>query len=100
MKRAIRFAFAIAFLTTIVATLAHAQDFKKQVIYQIVTDRFCNGDTSNDNPRKAPAFSILPRQTGISTGAGTSPAFKPSSPISTAWASPLSGSPRRWITST
>ena len=50
MKRAIRFAFAIAFLTTIVATLAHAQDFKKQVIYQIVTDRFCNGDTSNDNP--------------------------------------------------
>src|SRR6267378_768487 len=27
-----------------------AQDFKKQVIYQIVTDRFFNGDTSNDNP--------------------------------------------------
>jgi len=26
------------------------QDFKKQVIYQIVTDRFFNGDTSNDNP--------------------------------------------------
>src|SRR5208283_5414822 len=29
---------------------AFAQDFKKQVIYQIVTDRFFNGDTSNDNP--------------------------------------------------
>lgn len=28
---------------------AWAQDFKKQVIYQIVTDRFYNGDTSNDN---------------------------------------------------
>src|SRR5712691_1811455 len=27
-----------------------AQDFKKQVIYQIVTDRFFNGDTANDNP--------------------------------------------------
>jgi glycosidase len=50
MKRAIRFAFASALLTLFVATLAHAQDFKKQVIYQIVTDRFCNGDTSNDNP--------------------------------------------------
>src|SRR5215472_5110992 len=32
------------------AALAGAQDFKKQVIYQIVTDRFFNGDTSNDNP--------------------------------------------------
>jgi glycosidase len=50
MKRAIRFAFASALLTLFVATLAHAQDFKKQVIYQIVTDRFYNGDTSNDNP--------------------------------------------------
>jgi glycosidase len=29
---------------------AHAQDFKKQVIYQIVTDRFYDGDTTNDNP--------------------------------------------------
>ena len=32
------------------AAAAEAQDFKKQVIYQIVTDRFFNGDTSNDNP--------------------------------------------------
>jgi glycosidase len=30
-----------------------AQDFKKQVIYQIVTDRFFNGDTSNDNPSQS-----------------------------------------------
>ncbi|MHB8733812.1 MAG: alpha-amylase family glycosyl hydrolase [Terriglobales bacterium] len=29
---------------------AYGQDFKKQVIYQIVTDRFLNGDTTNDNP--------------------------------------------------
>ena len=38
------------FLIAIPLTLAQAQDFKKQVIYQIVTDRFNNGDTSNDNP--------------------------------------------------
>jgi len=30
-----------------------AQDFKKQVIYQIVTDRFFNGDTTNDNPSQS-----------------------------------------------
>jgi len=30
-----------------------AQDFKKQVIYQIVTDRFYNGDTTNDNPSQS-----------------------------------------------
>src|SRR5258708_15249275 len=30
-----------------------AQDFKKQVIYQIVTDRFYNGSTSNDNPSQS-----------------------------------------------
>ncbi len=40
-----------AFLVLALATaLCSAQDFKKQVIYQIVTDRFFNGDTSNDNP--------------------------------------------------
>src|SRR5260370_13952955 len=32
---------------------ASAQDFKKQVIYQIVTDRFFNGDTTNDNPSQS-----------------------------------------------
>lgn len=32
---------------------ARAQDFKKQVIYQIVTDRFYNGDPSNDNPAQS-----------------------------------------------
>lgn len=30
-----------------------AQDFKKQVIYEIVTDRFYNGDASNDNPSQS-----------------------------------------------
>lgn len=31
----------------------HAQDFKKQIIYQIVTDRFFDGDASNDNPSQS-----------------------------------------------
>ena len=35
------------------ASAATAQDFKKQVIYQIVTDRFCDGDTSNNNPSQS-----------------------------------------------
>jgi glycosidase len=46
---------AAGLLTAICASapLAHAQDFKKQVIYQIVTDRFLDGDTSNDNPSES-----------------------------------------------
>lgn len=32
------------------------QDFKKQVIYQIVTDRFFDGDPSNDNPPQSPGM--------------------------------------------
>ncbi|HEY3703994.1 MAG TPA: alpha-amylase family glycosyl hydrolase [Terracidiphilus sp.] len=35
---------------------AHAQDFKKQVIYQVVTDRFYDGDTTNDNPAESPGL--------------------------------------------
>lgn len=33
-----------------------AQDFKKQVIYQVVTDRFFNGDATNDNPAESPGL--------------------------------------------
>ncbi len=33
-----------------------AQDFKKQVIYQIVTDRFFDGDSSNNNPPQSPGM--------------------------------------------
>jgi glycosidase len=32
------------------------QDFKKQVIYQIVTDRFFDGDPGNDNPPQSPGM--------------------------------------------
>jgi glycosidase len=37
-------------LLLVMASSAFAQDFKKQVIYQIITDRFVNGTTANDNP--------------------------------------------------
>lgn len=43
----------ILFAITIAASFATAQDFKKQVIYQIVTDRFFDGSTSNDNPSQS-----------------------------------------------
>src|ERR1700719_1789428 len=50
-----RFRFVLAYTATFLALvcLANAQDFKKQVIYQIVTDRFFNGDTTNDNPSQS-----------------------------------------------
>jgi glycosidase len=46
------FRIALRFLICagLLAAVANAQDFKKQVIYQIITDRFFNGDTNNDNP--------------------------------------------------
>jgi len=37
----------------LVALSIHAQDFKKQVIYQIITDRFFNGSSTNDNPSQS-----------------------------------------------
>jgi glycosidase len=47
-----RLTFALAFTATVLALTcsARTQDFKKQIIYQIVTDRFFDGDTTNDNP--------------------------------------------------
>jgi glycosidase len=47
-----RFLLAVTFLVT----TSLAQDFKKQVIYQIVTDRFFDGDTTNDNPAESPGL--------------------------------------------
>ena len=48
---AVRFAFILTI--TLAASLAQSQDFKKQSIYQIVTDRFSDGSTSNDNPNQS-----------------------------------------------
>src|SRR5256885_12019315 len=44
------FVFAVLFAAV---SSARAQDFKKQVIYQIITDRFFSGASSNDNPAQS-----------------------------------------------
>ncbi|MDZ4837125.1 MAG: alpha-amylase family glycosyl hydrolase [Candidatus Melainabacteria bacterium] len=36
--------------TLLLAPPAMATDFKNEVVYQVFTDRFCNGDTKNDDP--------------------------------------------------
>ncbi len=47
----------LALLTAGVAAPAlHAQDFRKQVIYQIITDRFFDGDRTNNNPPQSPGM--------------------------------------------
>src|SRR5881394_1676173 len=40
-------------LVAVSISSAYGQDFKKQVIYQIITDRFFNGSSSNDNPAQS-----------------------------------------------
>jgi glycosidase len=47
---------ALAIAAIVAAPLLHSQDFKKQVIYQVVTDRFYDGDTTNDNPAESPGL--------------------------------------------
>jgi hypothetical protein len=46
----------LAIAMVVAAPIVHAQDFKKQVIYQVVTDRFFDGDTTNDNPAESPGL--------------------------------------------
>ena len=49
-------AAAGAALCALFGASLHSQDFKKQVIYQVVTDRFYDGDTTNDNPAESPGL--------------------------------------------
>jgi glycosidase len=57
MTRLRSHAVAMMFLSPfLMLNAAFAQDFKKQVIYQIVTDRFFNGDPTNDNPPQSPGL--------------------------------------------
>lgn len=51
-----RILLLLALVFVLTAVSVHAQDFKKQVIYQVVTDRFNDGDTSNDNPAESPGL--------------------------------------------
>ena len=50
------FTAAIAVTCAFAGVSLHSQDFKKQVIYQVVTDRFNNGDTTDDNPAESPGL--------------------------------------------
>jgi len=34
-------------------TTSHAADFKREVIYQIITDRFFDGSSTNNNPSQS-----------------------------------------------
>jgi glycosidase len=52
----LRISATLAAVITLACPLLPAQDFKKQVIYQIVTDRFYDGDTTNDNPAESPGL--------------------------------------------
>lgn len=48
MRKALRLAPALPLL--LAAAAAQAQDFKREVIYQIITDRFYDGDSANNDP--------------------------------------------------
>lgn len=50
IPRALRLAMLLACLVHGVCLPLRAQDFKKQVIYQIITDRFYDGDPTNNDP--------------------------------------------------
>ena len=49
----IRRSMSVLLLLVFAGVPSLAQDYKKQVIYQIVTDRFFDGDTSNNNPSQS-----------------------------------------------
>jgi glycosidase len=46
-------ALALSALSVASVVAVHAQDYKKTVIYQVVTDRFYDGSTANDNPSQS-----------------------------------------------
>src|SRR5580658_6726113 len=48
--------FLLALVFALASSSLCSQDFKKQVIYQVVTDRFYDGDTTNDNPAESPGL--------------------------------------------
>ena len=53
MRRYLLSAAAILFGVALYTCSLRAQDFKKQVIYEIITDRFFDGDTTNNNPSQS-----------------------------------------------
>ena len=86
-------AMALCALYVASAVAVHAQDYKKTVIYQIVTDRFYDGSTSNDNPSQSAGLydsqrlcrgreAEIPTRTGRPIGVATCSAYRTSSPTS------------------
>lgn len=55
-KHAFRRVLAVLLFLTSFVAFTYAQDFKKQVIYQVITDRFFDGDSSNNNPSQSPGL--------------------------------------------
>jgi len=53
MRRYLLSATAALFALAPYTCSLRAQDFKKQVIYEIITDRFFDGDTTNNNPSQS-----------------------------------------------
>ncbi len=52
MKRAVS-AFILAWLTIFLPAQVKSNDFKRETVYQIITDRFHNGSVTNDNPAQS-----------------------------------------------
>lgn len=52
MKRAVS-ALILAYLIIFLPAQVKSNDFKRETVYQIITDRFYNGSTSNDNPAQS-----------------------------------------------
>lgn len=50
MKTRSLFGLGLALSLALVGAAVQAQDFKREVIYQIITDRFHDGDTTNNDP--------------------------------------------------
>ena len=55
LKRIVATLFAVvaSVAPSLIAGPLQGQDFKKQVIYEIITDRFVDGDTTNNNPSQS-----------------------------------------------
>ena len=52
LKRVVSFFLLICFVS-ILSLPVKSADFKRETIYQIITDRFHNGNTANDNPSQS-----------------------------------------------
>ena len=89
-----RISLSIVIAIAIACPALHAQDFKKQVIYQVVTDRFANGDPSNDNPAQSLGLFDATHTNWQASGAAIWPASSSSLPTSRGWAPRPSGSRR------